>query len=144
MKIIDLNVLLYALNKDSAHHTAVNRWWDEAINGEDVLGLPWVVISGFLRISTRRGIFARPLDPAAAIEIVGEWLAQDNFRVVTEQEGHWQVLRELIVESGTAGNLVTDAHLAALAITHGATLVSCDADFSRFKGLRWLNPLKQT
>lgn len=143
MKIVDLNILLYALNRDAAHHTAIHRWWEEAINGEEVIGIPWVVISGFLRISTRSGILPNPLDPAAAIAIVDDWLALEPVRLVHEQDSHWLTLRTLVIEAGTAGNLVTDAHIAAIAITHGATLVSCDSDFARFKGLRWLNPLNE-
>jgi toxin-antitoxin system PIN domain toxin len=143
VKIVDLNILLYALNRDAAHHAAVHRWWEEAINGEEAIGIPWVVISGFLRICTRPGILPNPLDPAGAIEIVDDWFTLETVRLVHEQEGHWPTLRALILEAGTAGNLVTDAHLAALAITHGATLVSCDSDFARFKGLRWLNPLNE-
>jgi uncharacterized protein len=142
MRIVDLNVLLYALNVDAAHHVAVSQWWNEAINGDEVVGLPWVVVAGFLRLATRRGAFARPLAPATAIEVVDGWLALDVVRLVREKDDHWQVLRPLLSEAGTAGNLVTDAHLAALAISHGATLVSCDADFARFQGLRWHNPLR--
>ena len=92
-------------------------------------------------MSTRQGIFAQPFEPDSAIKIVDGWLALDIVRPVQERENHWQVLRDLVVGTGTAGNLVTDLHLAALAITHGATLVSCDSDFARFKGLDWHNPL---
>ncbi|MDS4022932.1 MAG: type II toxin-antitoxin system VapC family toxin [Candidatus Competibacter sp.] len=140
MKIVDLNVLLYAVNADSAHHRLMLEWWNRAVNQES-LGLPWVVLLGFLRISTHPKIFPVPLTPEIALQKVGAWLALDNVRVVHEQEQHWELLRALLEETGAAGNLTTDAHLAALAIGHGAVLVSCDNDFMRFKGLRWENPL---
>lgn len=140
MKIVDLNVLLYAVNADSAHHRPLLEWWNRAVNQES-LGLPWVVLLGFLRISTHPKIFPSPLTPEIALQTVDTWLSLDNIRVVREREQHWEVLRSLLEETGAAGNLTTDAHLAALAIGHGAILVSCDSDFTRFKGLRWENPL---
>ena len=141
MKIVDLNVLLYAVNESAPQHRAVRSWWESALNGSESVGLPWVVVLGFLRLSTNPAIFPHPLSCDGALQKVGTWLAVDSVRVVREREDHWEVLRTLLSESGTAGNLTTDAHLAALAITRGATLVSCDSDFARFKGLRWENPL---
>src|SRR5512139_2183181 len=141
MKLIDLNILLYAINENSTHHVAVRTWWEQALNGDEPLGLPWVVLLGFLRISTNPDIFPRPLDPDTAIRKVHTWLLLDNMRLLCEQNDHWEILKSLLNETGTAANLVTDAHLAALAISHHAVLVSCDNDFARFKRLRWENPL---
>jgi toxin-antitoxin system PIN domain toxin len=141
MKLIDLNILLYAVNENAVHHARVRSWWEGAVNGEETVGLPWIVLLGFLRVSTHPRIFPRPLDPDAATERIDLWLSLDNIRVVREKEEHWEILRILIKESGIAGNLSTDGHLAAIAISHGAVLVSCDSDFSRFKGLRWENPV---
>lgn len=141
MRIIDLNVLLYAVNSGSPHHAPVRGWWERVLGEDDTVGLPWIVLTGFLRVATSPRIFPQPLDPKAAIGKVDAWLALDNVRVVREKEIHWSALRELVAGTGTAGNLVTDAHLAALAISHDATLASCDADFGRFKALRWENPL---
>jgi len=141
VKLVDLNVLLYAVNDDSPRHNAVLNWWNVALNGDETIGLPWVVLLGFLRISTNPRAFPRPLDADDAIGKVDTWLALDNVRAIREQDNHWEILRSLVAESGTAGNLTTDAHLAALAIGHAAILVSCDSDFGRFKGLRWENPL---
>lgn len=141
MKIIDLNVLLYAVNSDSEQHDAVRRWWEIAINGDESLGLPWVVLLGFLRISTNPRIFPLPLEPAAALQRIESWLSLDIVTLVAEKPEQWTVLRGLLEASGIAGNLTTDAHLAAVAITHGATLASCDRDFARFAGLRWENPV---
>lgn len=142
MKIVDLNVLLYAVNSDAAPHRRVRAWWDAAVNDEETIGLPWVVLLGFLRLTTNPRIFPRPLAMDAAAEKVDTWLAQDNIRIVLEKDGHWESLKTLLRQSGTAGNLTTDAHLAALALTHDAVLVSCDTDFTRFNGLRRENPLR--
>lgn len=142
MKIVDLNVLLYVVNRDAVHHRRVLTWWEEAMNGDVSLGLPWVVVLGFLRLSTSSRVFPAPLSPDESVRLVDRWLASGNAKIVAETEGHWGVLRSLIGQCGTGGNLTTDAHLAALAITRGAILVSCDADFSRFPGLRWENPLR--
>ena len=141
MKIVDLNVLLYAVNENSVHHSAARRWWENAVNGEEPIGIPWIVLLGFLRLSVNSAVFPHPLDADAALEKVDTWLALETTRLVGEKDGHWDVLRPLLADSGTAGNLTTDAHLAALAISHGAVLVSFDNDFSRFEGLRWESPI---
>jgi toxin-antitoxin system PIN domain toxin len=141
MKLVDLNILLYAVNEDAVHHARVRSWWDAVMNDGAAIGLPWIVVLGFLRVSTHPAVFPRPLDPDTAIGRVDFWLSLDNTQLVREKEEHWEILRLLLKEAGAAGNLTTDAHLAALAISHGAVLVSCDNDFSRFKGLRWENPV---
>ncbi len=141
MKIVDLNVLLYVVNENAVHHERLRRWWEQSINDNESLGLPWSVVLGFIRLSTHPAIFPKPLDPETAIAKVDSWLALENVGVIQEKTEHWAILRLLLAESGAAGNLTTDAHLAALAISHDATLVSCDSDFARFKGLRWQNPI---
>lgn len=141
MKIVDLNILLYAANSASAHHAKARAWWEDALSGDEPVGLPWMVLLGFLRISTRRDIFPNALTAEAACDRIRAWLTQPNVRIASEGEEHWRLLETLIEETGTAGNLTSDAHLAAIAIHYGAALVSCDSDFSRFKGLRWENPL---
>jgi hypothetical protein len=140
MKLVDLNVLLYAVNRDAPWHEAVRSWWEAALSSDEPIGLPWIVILGFLRLATNALVFARPLTPDQAVDRVGTWLSRPNVRVVSETEQHWRILRELLEQTGTAGNLTTDAHLAALAISHAAVLASCDADFGRFRHLRWENP----
>jgi len=141
VKLVDLNVLLYVVNEDSHRHRAALDWWNAAINGDETIGLPWVVLLGFLRISTNPRVFPRPLEVDDAIAKINTWLSLENVRVLRESDSHWEILRSLISKAGTAGNLTTDAHLAALAIGHAAVLISCDSDFGRFKGLRWENPL---
>lgn len=142
MRIIDLNVLLYAVNSDAAQHGVVRAWWESALNDEETVGLAWIVLLGFLRLTTNPRVFARPLSSDAAIDKLDTWLSRENVRLVREKDDHWDTLKALIGSSGVAGNLTSDAHLAALALSHDAALVSCDADFSRFKGLRWENPLE--
>jgi hypothetical protein len=141
MKLVDLNVLLYAVNRDAPRHAAVRSWWQAALSDDEPIGLPWILLLGFLRLATHAQVFPRPLTPEQAIERVEAWVAHPKTRLLAETEAHWPILRELLEETGTAGNLTTDAHLAALAISCGATLVSCDADFGRFRRLRWENPV---
>ncbi|MXW45848.1 MAG: type II toxin-antitoxin system VapC family toxin [Gammaproteobacteria bacterium] len=141
MKLVDVNVLLYSVNEEAHQHAAVRRWWEHALSGDESIGLPWLVLSGFLRLATHPRVFPEPLPVDTALEKVDAWLSARPAAVITEKPGHWLVLLRLLSESGTAGSLTTDAHLAALAITHDASLVSCDGDFARFDGLRWENPL---
>lgn len=141
MKIVDVNILLYAVDSNAAQHAAARDWWERALNGDELVGLPWIVLTGFLRIATNPRVFAAPHDVSSALSRIDRWLALDSVRVVREKDDHWETLRGLIASVGTAGNLATDAHLAALAISHDAVLCSNDLDFGRFKGLRWENPL---
>jgi toxin-antitoxin system PIN domain toxin len=140
VKLVDLNVLLYVVNRDAVHHDSALSWWNGSLQEDEPIGLSWTVLTGFLRLSTNPAIFAKPLDADTALEKVDSWLALDQTRLVQETANHWHILRNLLAETGPAGNLTTDAHLAALAISHGATLVSFDNDFSRFPGLRWASP----
>lgn len=140
MKLVDVNVLLYAVNREAVHHERVRAWWEATLNGDEVVGLAWVVVLGFLRISTSPRVFPSPLTADQALERVDVWLAHPNVELVTERDDHWQVFAQLLREAGTLGNLTTDAHLASLAIANGATLASCDTDFRRFARLRWENP----
>lgn len=141
MRIVDLNVLLYAVNREAEHHAACRAWLERALTDDEPVGFPWVVLLGFLRVATRLRVFPAAIGVEDAIRVVDAWLAAPSARLVSETgEDHWRLLRALLGEVGTAGNLTTDAHLAAIAITNGATLVSCDADFARFRGLRWENP----
>ena len=142
MKVVDLNVLLYAVNADAPHHERIVAWWERALNGDEAIGLAWLVVVGFLRISTSPAVFPAPLTPEAAIRQVDAWLARDVVSLLPETRDHWRTLRDMLSATGAAGNLATDAHLAALAVTHGATLASCDADFGRFEHVRWENPLR--
>jgi uncharacterized protein len=141
MKLVDVNVLLYAVNKGSAHHRIVRSWWEDALNGNENIGLCGVVIIGFLRLATHPRILPKPLPVPDALDRIDEWLSQSNVLLVAEPSDLWPTLRTLLHESGTVGNLTTDAYLASLAIQLRATLVSTDSDFGRFRSLRWENPL---
>ena len=140
MKVVDLNVLLYAINGRAPEHGRARAWWEAALSGEEPIGLPWAVVVGFLRLSTHRSVFDAPLTIAQALQRVDRWLSVEHLSVISETGDHWTHLRRLL-ESGVAGNLVNDASLAAFAMSRNATLVSCDNDFARFSGLRWENPL---
>lgn len=140
MQLVDANVLLYATNRTARSHAACRAWLESALGGGEPLGFSWLVLLAFLRISTRAQVFDHPLSPEKALDTLDAWLGCPAATLVHPTQSHASVLRRLLVEVGTAGNLTSDAHLAALAIEHGATLVSCDTDFARFKGLRWMNP----
>ena len=141
MKVIDLNLLLYAVNRDGPRHSEARTWLQQAMSGEERIALPWTVILGFIRLTTSPRVFEHPLSPEDALGTVDAWLSQQSVSSLEAGDGHWGILRDLLLEAGTAGNLTTDAHLAALAIEHGAELCSTDADFARFKRLNWTNPL---
>jgi uncharacterized protein len=139
VKIVDANVLLYAVNRQGVEHEAANRWLTGALSGNEVVGLPWVSLLAFVRLSTSRRIFESPLPPADAMTVVESWLAQPAAVTVEPTTRHISVLQGLVEQAGTAGNLTTDAHIAALAIEHGATVATFDRDFERF-GVRVLLP----
>ena len=141
MKLLDLNILLYAINADSPKHTEARRWLEDTLSGDELVGLPWVVLLGFLRITTNPRVMSAPLSPADAVQVVDGWLDRPVTRVLSPGEGHWAILRGLLLDAGTAGNLTTDAHLAALAIEKACTLCSTDADFARFRHVKWHHPL---
>lgn len=142
MKVVDLNLLLYAVNQDAPQHARARAWWEQAVAEDEPVGLAWTVALGFIRLATRPGLFPRPLACGEALDVVEGWLALSNVLTLHPGERHWPVLRDLLRGAGTAGNLTTDAHLAALAIEYGATLYSSDNDFTRFgRELRFVNPI---
>lgn len=141
MKLPDANLLLYAVDKSALRHKAAKRWLEAQLSGTETFALAWVALLGFLRIGTNPRVIEKPLKPAEALNFIDEWLAQPPSTIVHPTNRHAAVLREILEPLGTAGNLTTDAHLAALSIEHGAELCSCDPDFSRFPGVRWVDPL---
>lgn len=136
MFIVDTNVLLYATNTQATQHVAARTWLDGALSATEPVGFAWIVLLAFVRLTTRSGVLPNPLEPKVALDVVDAWLAQPVSMQVDPTSRHFAVLRGLIEQAGSAGNLTTDAHLAALAIEHGAELVSFDRDFQRFPGLR--------
>lgn len=142
MILVDANLLIYAIDADSPHHERARHWLEHTLSGTTRVGLAWVVILAFLRIVTRHGILQRPLPLDRAIAYIDEWLAQPYVVAVGSADHHWPLLKNLLITTGTAGNLVSDSHLAALAIEHGYTIYSSDHDFKRFSGLAHVNPLE--
>lgn len=141
MKLPDVNLLLYAIDEESPRHRRAGEWLEGVLSGTEAVAFAWAVLLGFLRISTNPAAFERPLDADEALDYIDGWLAQPVATVIHSTDRHTSLLRELLAALGTAGNLTSDAHLAALAIEHGAELCSSDVDFSRFEGLRWKDPL---
>jgi toxin-antitoxin system PIN domain toxin len=140
VKVVDANVLLYAVNRDAPHHASARKWLDTALAGDEAVGFAWVVLLAFLRLSTRPGLFPHPLTLQQAVSVIEAWLARPMAILLEPTTRHLRLLHGLLAPLSTAANLVTDAHLAALAIEHGAEVVSFDTDFSRFQGLRWSTP----
>ena len=141
MIAVDLNLLIYALNEDAPEHHRALNWWEQTMSSDVPVGLTWSVLLGFLRLSTNPRIMPRPLSPEQALEVIDDWLAHPITRILEPTCQHWTILKELLAPLGSAGNLTSDAHLAALCIERGALLCSADSDFSRFSKLRWNNPL---
>lgn len=142
MIVPDLNLLIYAYDADASRHASARAVWEECLNGEELVGIAWVTILGFLRLATHPTLQTRPLPVSAATAIVRSWLARPNVEALEAGAKHAERLLGLLERIGTGGNLTSDAHLAAIAIEHGATLYSTDADFARFPGLSWTDPLR--
>lgn len=137
MKVPDVNVLLYALDRTARRHESARDWLERALSGPETVGLAWITLLGVIRLSTNPSVFDPALDPDVALDVIDDWLAQPSATTIHPTDRHSSVLRSLLTETGAAGNLTTDAHLAALAIEHGATLSSYDTDFHRFSGLKY-------
>ena len=140
MHIVDTNVLLYATNEDAPNHSRARRWLQAALTGSETVGFAWPVLIAFIRLSTHPRATRLPLTADTAIGTVRAWLGQPAAVIVEPTSRHLDVLAGLLGEVGTAGNLVNDVHLAALALEHSATVVSFDRDFGRFAGLRFEVP----
>jgi toxin-antitoxin system PIN domain toxin len=140
MILPDVNTLLYAVNSSSNQHATALRALQHGFDDPRGVAFAWTVLLAFLRLSTRSGIFPRPLSVDDALRVIERWLEHPQAQVVHPGERHAQILGRLLKSAGTAGNLTTDAHLAALAIEHGATVLSFDRDFARFEGVQWKLP----
>lgn len=136
MVIVDANVLLYATDRSAVHHEQTFEWLEDALTGAETVGLAWIVLLAFIRIATSPAIFATPMAADDAVGQVETWLSAPSAVPVQPTPRHVSLLRGLLREAGTAGNLTVDAHLAALALEHGADIVSYDRDFARFQGVR--------
>jgi toxin-antitoxin system PIN domain toxin len=138
---VDTNILLYAEDALHPRHQQARAWWDSQLSGAGVVCLCWMVMSAFIRIGTNPRVFEHPLSLEQAVARVQSWLDQPCTRVVRPTERHWHVFKQVLTDGQAVANLVTDAHLAALAIEHGCELASTDSDFARFSKLKWRNPL---
>ena len=141
MIVPDVNVLLYAYDSASPFHTRAASWWRTCLAGTEPVGLPHVVMFGFIRVSTSARVFRNPLAASDAAGHVRAWLEQPVTDVLVPGSGHTGHVLGLLEALGTAANLVTDAQIAAIAIEHDAVVHTSDADFIRFPGVRWVNPV---
>ena len=142
MIIPDANLLVYAYDSSSPFHRGAARWWSALLSATEPVGLCPVVAFAFLRLTTHAKVFAQPLTAAEASGHIASWLARPNVRLLVAGPGHLEAVCRLLTKAGTAGNLVTDAQIAALALEYDATVHGADTDFARFKGVRWKNPLE--
>lgn len=136
MVIVDANVLISAFDSNHVHHARARPWLDQALAGDEVVGLAWTPLLAFLRIVTNPAAYPNPVDVDVATGQVDRWLSAPGAVIAEPTLRHAGVLRGLLLEAGTAGNLVNDVHLAALSVEHGATIVSFDRDFARFAGVQ--------
>lgn len=139
--ILDVNILLYAVDSTSPDHEKARAWLARALTGSRRVGFPWQTIGGFLRIATHPRVFDRPLTSAQAWQLLDGWLASPVAWIPEAGPRSVAVLRELTRDQRTSGASFSDAQLAALAIEHGVPMISADRDFQRFPGLVWINPL---
>lgn len=142
MILPDVNLLVYAVDETSSFHEAANTWLDDVLSSANPVGLCYPSMPGFVRLVTNRRVFSNPLSLEEAVRYVDRWLEQPNVGIVVPTSTHWPLVKDLLNSSGTAGNLATDAHIAALAVEHGYTVYSNEADFCRFPSVKWVNPLK--
>lgn len=140
MKLVDTNVLVYSVNRNDERHERSRRWIDGALVGDGRVALAWLALTGFLRITTHRTILDRPLSLDEALSVLRTWVDAPAATLVEPSANHLDVVGGLLGATGTGGNLVNDAHLAAIALHHHATVVTFDNDFDRFPGVRWERP----
>jgi len=144
MILPDINLLLFAYNAASPHHRASRAWWESATNGEELIGLPHEVLFGFVRIATNPVLGPAAVPRATARKTVSSWIALPNSRILLPQSDHFEKVLTLMEETNSVGRVLSDAVLAAHAITNRATLCSNDSDFARFRELDWFDPLAES
>jgi uncharacterized protein len=141
MIVPDVNLLLYAEIDAYPIHGLARDWWEEVLNGARTVGVAPVCAFGFVRVSTNRRVFSEPLTVAEAVARVRRWLDQPNVTYLVRGSQHLEIAFRLLGQLGTAGNLTTDVQIASHALEHQGEVYSNDADFGRFEGVRWVNPL---
>lgn len=140
MKLVDANVLIYAVDSTAPHHAESKRWLDTALNGSETILMPWVSTLAFIRIATNPRLLPAPLTSEQALEVVQAWLQRPNVVAPEPDAQHARRLAELLSSVGVGGNLVNDAHLAALALQWVAAVVTFDSDVGRFPSVTWESP----
>lgn len=141
MIVPDLNLLVPAHAAGALLHEPARRWWEDLVNGSERVGVPWIVAAGFVRLMTHPSVLSDPAAPERAVDLMAEWFRSPSVVPLNPGTQHLSIFRSMLAAAGVGGNLVTDAHIAALAVEHQAQVHSNDSDFARFPGLRWHNPL---
>ena len=142
MIIPDTNLLVYAYNDENPQHPGARQWWENTVAGDGSVGIPWVVSMGFIRLMTNPRVLSSPLSTSTATELVQEWFEYKHITPVNPGTDHIRLLHQLLQEAGRGGNLVPDAHIAAIAMEHQAVVHTYNvSDFARFTGVQWSNPL---
>jgi toxin-antitoxin system PIN domain toxin len=141
MVVVDANLLIYARSDNSPHYAAAKEWLSAVLSGEEPVALPWTSVHAFIRIMTHPSLIQSPLTLEKATELIDSWLSHPNVTTIEPGPNYWPILRRLVLDTPARGNLITDAHLAALAIEHDATVYTTDRDFRRFRGVRVTYPL---
>ena len=142
MILPDVNVLVYAFRSDTAEHEKSSAWLEEALDGDEPVGIASLILSGFLRVVTHPRIFTPPDTIDVALSFADALHSQPIAVTVAPGPRHWSIFTRLCEEANTTGNLVPDAYVAALAIENGCELVTTDRDYARFPGLRWRHPFR--
>jgi toxin-antitoxin system PIN domain toxin len=143
MILADANLLLHAYDEASPHHAGARSWLERSLSTGQLFELSWQTVTAFIRIITNPRAFSNPMTIEEAVGVIGDLLAHPAVVILAPGERHWMVFRGYLVEGQAFGPLAMDAHLAALAVEHGAVLCTTDRDFTRFAGLKMLDPLKQ-
>lgn len=141
MILVDANLLIYAINSNASQHSAARRCIEQLFSGRADVGLAWIVILAFLRLTTQPAVMRHPISIESALTYVDEWLNLPSVTLVAPGPRHWVIFRKLMKTANLTGNLTSDAHLAALAIEYGCEIYSTDSDFLRFPGVTPINPL---
>ena len=141
MIVVDANLLIYAYDTASLHYEKSRDWLEGVFSGIEPTALPWQSVAAFLRVMTNPKLHGRQYSLNEAGDIIQDWMAQSNVRILAPSDDHWVQFRRMMVEGQASGPLISDAELAALTIEYGGVLYTTDRDFARFPGLRWKNPL---
>ncbi len=141
MRLLDANLLLLSYDQQAVLHKAAKLWLEGVLSGGEAVGIPMLSVAAFLRISTDKRLPRLVMRMEDALAAVDSWLSRRHVSIVHTADTNWKTTVECIRVGKVSGAMVTDAQLAALAIDHGATFYSHDADFARFPRLRWVDPL---